>query len=138
MEPDGQQPERAVHQVAGGNHVPAFVIVRPVLEKGIQRHQEQGGGNARRHQQGIKDRGSHGDCGQGRAASRHQHASRHGNIHPDVAAANHGGENAPSTVPPLIQAISTAPTELKSSPPPEISLAIWMVISMTVPPKNQK
>ena len=44
----------------------------------------------------------------------------------------------PSTVPPLIQAISTAPTELKSSPPPEISLAIWMVISITVPPKNQK
>ena len=44
----------------------------------------------------------------------------------------------PSTVPPLIQAISTAPTELKSSPPPEISLAIWIVISMTVPPKNQK
>lgn len=136
--PTAISPSTQSTRVAGGNHVPALVVVRPVLEEGVQRHQEQCGGDARRHQQGIKDRGSHGDRREGHAAQRHQRASRHGDVHPDVAAADQGGQDAPSTVPPLIQAISTAPTELKSSLPPEISLAIWIVISMIVPPKNQK
>lgn len=51
----GRKTQNTVHQVSGGNHVAALVVVRPVLKEGVQRHQEQGGGDAGRHQQGVED-----------------------------------------------------------------------------------